>query len=69
MNSTFQTYPKQQPHIDDFEVALHAMRARQDQILQAIGERTVEITPGLMDELAGLDLILGVYPLEEVFHD
>ena len=65
MNSTFTNQPNAPV---DFDQALRALRVRQDEILQAIGDRSVEITAGLMDELAGIDLVLGVYPLEEVFH-
>ena len=60
MENGFCTYPNQQPQSSGFEQTLHALRARQDEILRAIGDRTVEITTGLIDELAGLDLILEI---------
>jgi hypothetical protein len=39
------------------------LRARRDQILDAIGSRTVEPTPDLLAELSQLDDALGIEPL------
>jgi hypothetical protein len=62
MNSNF---TKKLVKMDSIDVVQRALRERRDEILGAIGDRTVEPTPDLMKELAELNIAIGDFPAED----
>ena len=55
--------------MDSLDLVQRALRERRDEILSALGDRTIEPTPELIRELGELNIAIGDFPAEEFSDD